>query len=75
MVINQLYTVCSDLNSIAHWIFALKYFEVALNFKLLVGVVEADKFEERKTRAKRIKFWMNIVFYVYSQILILWRFI
>ena len=52
-----------------HWIFATKYLEVCLSFKVLMGLVPLEKIAREKRRVKRILVWANAVFYTYTVVL------
>ena len=51
------------LNSIAHWLFSVEYFRLALKFPLIVGMLENQEFERRLSRNKWILIGANLLFY------------
>ena len=58
----------SATNSVAHWIFAIQYFKIALNFPIIIDLY-AENVNEKLKRANHIVFWTNFYYYF---ILLLW---
>ena len=65
--INYLHGIQSSSNSVAHWIFAIEYFKIALNFPIIIELFQSNVNEKLK-RVKQIVFWTN--FYYYAQLLL-----
>ena len=54
------------VQSIAHWIFAVKYFEVALTYKILQGMItDADQIYAKRLQIKCALIIVNLVFYAW----------
>ena len=66
----------SNLTVIAHWIFAISYFELALKCKLFIGEYNFERIElNLKAKDKQILV-ANLIFYSFSLILTsLWVFV
>ena len=64
------FVLISDGTSLVHWLFAVKYFELSLNFPLLIGQVAEDEISRTKKCIKWTTRALNIAFYSQMGILI-----
>ena len=66
--INYLHGIQSSTNSVAHWIFAIEYFRIALIFPIIIELYQPNV-NEKLEKAKRIVYWANCLFYA---LLLVW---
>ena len=59
---NYILGIVSASNSLAHWIFAMEYFKVALRFPIIIDLFQA-KVNEKITLTDRIIKYLNISYY------------
>ena len=64
IVNTTLVTTISTLSSICHWIFASKYFELALFLPIYLGFVPNEHAERKQRRNSRIILIVNAIFYI-----------
>ena len=76
LVHDTLGCLSSNLTVVAHWIFAITYFELALKCKLFIGEYNFERIEQKlKAKDKQILVG-NLIFYSFSLILTsLWLFV
>ena len=60
------------VNSIIHWVFAIKYFKLAMFFPLIMGLVPDDEKERVEKRAIWTIRGLNILFYTFLAVLFVW---
>ena len=65
ITLNELNTCGQALSALSHWIFASKYFEVAVNTKLILSKDKDEKIEEQRARNRKIVLAIDIIFYIF----------
>ena len=76
LVHDALGCLSSNLTVVAHWIFAITYFELALKCKLFIGEYDFERIEQQLKAKDRQILVGNVIFYAYSLLLTsLWLFV
>ena len=67
MALQRLHGVQSAFNSIAHWVFAIQYFKVALNFPIIVDLFQPNINKKLKATSCAI---LSLNAFFYTQLLL-----